>query len=201
MSPGGSALSSPDPQGVAPPGSAHTPLQAVRAAADDLTAALEIAATLAPDETERLHALIEPLLTHLDRREITRLLLGRAAGKADEAELGAFADALVERQLALHGRALRDLQGFELRLLAVPSGAGAAGARHAVVPVAVRARGLPEITLRVHLLRTEDRWRIYDVSLFGMGLIGLQRPVFTALAAEHGVDGLTKLLRGVSTRH
>jgi hypothetical protein len=34
------------------------------------------------------------------------------------------------------------------------------------------------------------------VSLFGIGLIGLQRPAFTALAAEHGVDGLAALIRG-----
>lgn len=176
--------------------SVNHPRRAVRQAADELALVIDAASKLPADQSERLLALIEPLLAHLDRTEITRLLLGRPGAGAGAAERADFADALFEQQLALHARALPGLQGFELRLLANPSGSEPTDQGRAVVPVAVSARGLPETTLDLHLVRTEDRWRLYDVSLFGVGLIGLQRPVFTALAAEHGVDGLAALIRG-----
>jgi phospholipid transport system substrate-binding protein len=74
--------------------------------------------------------------------------------------------------------------------------AGGDGAERAVVPVLVSARGWPALRIDLHLRHSAAGWRLYDASLDGVGLIGLLRPGFAALARGQGVEGIIAALGG-----
>jgi phospholipid transport system substrate-binding protein len=169
---------------------AQTPAEAVAAAAVTFESAIAAARMAAEPDPAALRQALKPLLEHLDLQRATRLLLGRHWHTARESERRAVQDALVKFLLIRHAPALRDLQDWQLTLLPGRPPTGDL----ARVPVAVGARGLPEVRIDLHLSRRDGRWRLYDATLSGIGLIGLQRPVFTALAAEHGLDGLIAAL-------
>jgi phospholipid transport system substrate-binding protein len=143
-------------------------------------------------EPAALHRAVVPLLDHLDVPRITALLLGRHWRTAGATERVVVQNALVGHLIARHAPSLRRLHHWQLRLLAAPP--APAGAGTARVPVAIGARGLPEMRVDLHLSRRDGRWLIYDASLSGIGLIGTLRPALTMLAAERGLGGLIAAL-------
>jgi ABC-type transporter MlaC component len=169
------------------------PLAAAERAAADVARAVTAAGDAA--DPAALRAVIEPLLRHLDLPYITSLLLGRRWGSADPGQRLVLQGALVDYLIARHAPALQDLRGWRLRALPDQVRLLPGPYPRARVPVLVAADGLPALRMELHLRRRDGVWRLYDASLFGVGLIGLKRPVLDRLAGGHGLDALVALLR------
>jgi phospholipid transport system substrate-binding protein len=191
------------PRNEAPPGAGSPAITtapvagaeaAVEQAGRDLAGAVAAARALPEPDAAELLRIAAPLATHLDLPEISRRLLGGHWHAATVGQRAALQQALARHLVSRHGVRLRALDDWQLRPLAGRVRAGADGAERAVVPVLVSARGWPALRLHLHLRHSTAGWRLFDASLDGVGLIGLQRPAFAALAAGRGVDSLIAAL-------
>lgn len=171
------------------------PLAAVHRAVSALADAVTAARAVDAADTAGLARIAAPLLAHVDVPYVTRLLLGQHWQRASTAQRAALQAALIGHLVARHGPRLRQLTDLRVSPLAGQVRLVEGDTPRARVPVLVSGGTLPETRVDLHLLRRDGRWRLYDASLHGIGLVGLQRPVFTALAARHGLDGLPALLR------
>lgn len=182
-------------QPATPEASPEKPLAAVRGAAAALADTIDAARAVDDGEPTGLRQIVAPILAHLDLPGITALLLGRHWQRAGAAERAVLQAALTDHLVARHGPRLRLLRDLRVSPLAEQVRLIAGDTPRARVPVLISTSTLPETRIDLHLVRRDGRWRLYDASLHGIGLVGLQRPVFTALAARHGLDGLPALLR------
>ncbi|MGD9299267.1 MAG: ABC transporter substrate-binding protein [Thiohalocapsa sp.] len=170
------------------------PVAAVEQAAAELARAVAAAGTLAEPTPATLRSIAEPLLDHLDVPHIAALLLGRHWRDAD-ARRPELRRALEDYFVLRYAPSLRDLSGWRLQTLPDDTRLSPGELPRARVPVLIGTDGLPALRVELHLRRPDGVWRLYDASIFGVGLIGLQRPAFDQLAAGRRLDALLALLR------
>jgi ABC-type transporter MlaC component len=182
-------------QPATPEARPEQPLAAVQGAAAALADGIDAARAADDGDPAGLRQIVAPLLAHLDIPRITALLFGRHWHRAGAAERAVLQAALTDHLVTRHGPRLRLLRDLRVSPLADQVRLIAGDTPRARVPVVISTGTLPETRIDLHLVRREGRWRLYDASLHGIGLVGLKRPVFTALATRHGLDGLPALLR------
>jgi ABC-type transporter MlaC component len=145
------------------------PSAAVLAAAESLTTAVSLARSIKADDEDRLRAATEPLLAHLDLPNIARLLLGRHWTTAGSAQRERQQRALVDYFRTEYSASLGRMPDWRLDVSPAPRPGTASG--YAQVPAVIRLPGRPGIPVQLHLRCRDGAWRLYNASLFGVGVV------------------------------
>lgn len=145
-------------------------------------------------DTRKTIALVEQkVLPHFDFGRMTALAMGanwrRATPEQQKLLVEQFRTLLV-RTYSTALTAYRD-QVIEFRPLRAQP-----GDTEVTVRSEVRQSGTQPVTIDYSMAKSNDAWKVYDVSVGGVSLVTTYRETFAAEVRNAGVDGLIKSLAG-----
>jgi phospholipid transport system substrate-binding protein len=169
--------------GTTPPARAESALQQLRTGVDRVFDALADPALdgKGDERREMVHRLNEDLF---DWAEMSQRLLGPAWGERTETERARFA-ALLAHIVDAHVLALAPAGVDRIVWRDETVGNGRATIRTTVVPK--RGQGLP---VDYHMVLRDSRWRVYDVVMDGVSLLGNYRAQFRQIIKTSSYEAL-----------
>lgn len=129
-----------------------------------------------------------------DRDYSARLVLGRHARGADDAEVKQFADALADSLMARYGASLISFdQGLKVKIVDESSMRGGA-----IVKVSSEFERSNGDTVPVDYLmhKAGGQWKVFDVIVEGVSFVGTFRKQFDAPLGRKGIAAVAADLRG-----
>jgi phospholipid transport system substrate-binding protein len=168
------------------------PEELVRTIIDDVMAAYKADKQLAAGDRESAVKLAEQkIMPHIDFEEATRLAAARAWSQASAEQRRKLVAEFRSMLVRTYSSAISMYTGEEAKFL--PSrnkaGAGEATVRYQFV----RAGGRP-MQVAYEMRKTQEGWKIYDISVEGMSLVLAYRSEFDSIVKQDGIDGLIRRL-------
>lgn len=180
---------------LALPGLAQTeqgPTAVIESAVDELSAALEGRKPELAENEEELYELIDGiLLPRFDRRYAAQLVLGRYWRTASKEQQDRFIEAFY---YALMERYADGVLEFDQERIKVLPFRGDAEERRTTVRTEVRLDDGTEVPVNYGLVRREDGWKVYDVTVEGISYIRNFRTELNAEIASKGLDAVIRRL-------
>jgi len=132
----------------------------------------------------------------VDFRKTTRLAAGRHWREASASQRDSLVEAFKGTLVRTYGGALADVD--KISGLEILPFRGDANASDVVVRSLFLQRNGPSVSVDYRLGKSEDGWKIYDVSVEGIWLIQNYRNQFSQQIGQNGIDGLIAALNGQS---
>jgi len=128
-----------------------------------------------------------------DRTYSARMVLGRHARGADEADIALFADALIDGLLQRYGSALLDFNTrLEVRITSETALPRNVGVR---VSSQLLRRGGEPIALDYLLRRSDGQWKVFDVMIEGISMVQTFRQQFDGELQRKSIREVAEELR------
>lgn len=141
---------------------------------------------------ERVFDAVQKLvLPHFDFELMSRFVLARNWQQATPEQQQRFTEEFRQLLVRTYGTALAEYSGQEVRF--PPMNADLERGR-ATVPTEIVQPDGPAIPLSYSLYRTDDEWKVFDVSVDGVSLVQNYRSTFATEVQRNGIDGLIKRL-------
>jgi phospholipid transport system substrate-binding protein len=177
---------------VAPFGQGLAPDVLVQTVTSEVIGIIKQDKEIQAGDTRKTIALVEQkVLPHFDFTRMTALAMGanwrRATPEQQKLLVEQFRTLLV-RTYSTALTAYRD-QTIEFRPLRAQP-----GDTEVTVRSEVRQSGTQPVTIDYSMARTNDAWKVYDVTVGGVSLVTTYRETFAAEVRNAGVDGLIKSL-------
>ncbi|WP_405233512.1 MlaC/ttg2D family ABC transporter substrate-binding protein [Lentisalinibacter salinarum] len=171
---------------------AEGPTAVIETAVDELSEALEGRKLELSENRQELYEVIDGiLLPRFDRRYASQLVLGRywrtASEEQQERFIRAFYQALVERY------ADGVLEFDEERIEVLPF-RGDPEERRTTVRTEVKLDDGTEVPVNYGLVKREDGWKVYDVTVEGISYVRNFRTELNAEIASKGLEGVIQRL-------
>jgi phospholipid transport system substrate-binding protein len=165
------------------------PDQIARNATDKIVALLKANKAEYNRDHKKLYAMVdEQVLTHFDFRAMSRTVLGRHWRAASEDQRARFIAEFRDLLVRTYATALlkyNDEEIFYLPFRASPDD------RTATVRSEVRRKdGGPPITIQYSFYRTDNLWKVYDVTIEGASLVSTYQTTYAARVQKEGLDAL-----------
>ncbi len=174
-----------------------TPEQLVQKVTAEVLGAIKSDKDLAAgDRQKALKLAEEKVLPHIDFEEATRLAVGRAWREAKPEQRKQLVDEFRRMLVRTYSNAIEGYQGQTMKVL--PS-RGKQDPEDATVRAQfIRAGGKP-LPIEFQTRKTEQGWKIYDITVEGVSLVLTYRSEFDAVVKQQGLDGLVKRLAEKNT--
>lgn len=169
---------------------AEDPTAVIRTAVDELSQALEGRTLELSENRQELYEVIDGILMpRFDRRYAAQLVLGRYWRTASEAQQERFIRAFYQALLERYADGV--LEFDEERIEVLPF-RGDADERRTTVRTEVKLDDGTEVPVNYGLVRRDDGWKVYDVTVEGISYV---RNFRTELNAEIASKGLEAVIR------
>jgi len=173
------------------------PEELVRKVTQDVLDAIKSDKELAAgDKRKALKLAEEKVLPHIDFDEATRLAVGRAWAQAMPEQREKLVEEFRRMLVRTYSNAISAYQGQTMKVLPVRMKPG--DTEVAVHNRYIRAGGTP-LPVDYQMHRTEQGWKIYDITVEGVSLVLTYRSEFDAIVKQQGIDGLIKRLEEKNT--
>lgn len=164
----------------------------VKNTANEVMETLKSDQELANGNTNKLGKIVEEkIATKFDFERMSRLVLGARWKEASKEQQDRFIAEFRSLLIRTYSSALakyRD-QTIEYKpLRADPN------AKDVTVMTKIIQPGGPAIALDYSLVKSDDSWKVYDVSIDGLSLVSTYRGQFAEAIKQSGIDGLTQRL-------
>ena len=138
---------------------------------------------------KKLYAMVdEHVLPHFDFRAMSRTVLGRHWRTASEDQRARFIAEFRELLVRTYATALLKYNDEEIVYLPFRS---SPDDRTATVRSEVRRKdGAPPIAMQYSFYRTDNVWKVYDVTIEGASLVSTYQTTFAARVQKEGLDAL-----------
>jgi phospholipid transport system substrate-binding protein len=165
------------------------PDQIARNATDKIVALLKANKAEYNRDHKKLYAMVdEQVLTHFDFRAMSRTVLGRHWRAASEDQRARFIAEFRELLVRTYATALLKYNDEEIVYLPFRS---SPDDRTATVRSEVRRKdGAPPIAIQYSFYRTDNVWKVYDVTIEGASLVSTYQTTFAARVQKEGLDAL-----------
>jgi len=169
------------------------PEELVRKMTADVLDSVKADKQLQAGDRKKALALAEKMiLPHVDFREATQLAVGKAWYSATPAQQAQIVEEFRAMLVRIYSNAIDVYRGQTMRVLPVRMPAGA-------TDVTVRnqylSEGRPPVPVEYAMKKTEQGWKIYDITVEGVSLVLTYRSEFENITRSSGVDGLIKRLQ------
>lgn len=169
------------------------PDELVRRITADVLDAIKADKDLQAGDRKKALALAEQkILPHVDFREATQLAVGKAWSGATPAEREQLVAEFRAMLVRVYSNAIDRYRGQTMQVLPVRVPAEA-------TEVTVRNRylrpGAPPVPVEYALRKTNEGWKVYDVSVEGVSLVLTYRAEFENIFRQAGIEGLIRRLR------
>jgi outer membrane lipid asymmetry maintenance protein MlaD len=174
---------------VAAGGSEAAPDQIARNATDKIVSLLKANKAEYSRDHKKLYAMVdEQVLTHFDFRAMSRTVLGRHWRAASEEQRARFITEFRELLVRTYATALLKYNDEEIVYLPFRANPDD---RTAMVRSEVRRKdGGPPIAIQYGFYRTDNVWKVYDVTIEGASLVSTYQTTYAARVQKEGLDAL-----------
>lgn len=153
---------------------------------------------LLKDNPRYILTLVDEILTpHVDMRHAARQALGRHWRTASEAQRRRFTDefrTLLVRFYALSLAEYLNLNELPADVIRFRSGPPAVDPRHTLVRTWVQPAQGRGVAVNYALHRVDSAWKVFDVNVDGISIVGAYRSVFQSELRNGDLDGLIATL-------
>jgi phospholipid transport system substrate-binding protein len=169
-----------------------------RQTSDEIIALLRANRAVYEKDRNKLYALVhERIVPHFDFRAISKLVLGRYWREASKEQRQRFADEFRDLLVRTYATALLKFTDEEIIFFPFK---GDITDRLAVVKSEVRrSGGAPKVPINYSLLKKDNTWKIYDVTIEGVSLITNYRSAYSEKIKKEGLDALIASLAASGT--
>lgn len=160
----------------------------VKQTADEVIAIIKQDKDIQAGDLRKITALAESkILPHFDFERISRLVLGRYWSSASKQQQVKFMDEFRTMLIRTYASALTKLrdQTIEYRPLHIQL-----GDTEVTVRTQVLQAGAPPLPIDYRLIRKENGWKIYDITIEGVSLVTNYRSQFATEVRQSGLDSL-----------
>ena len=168
------------------------PDELVKAVTDDVLAAVRSDKQLAAGDKEKALKLAEEkVLPHIDFAEAARLAVGRAWAQASKEQQERIVAEFRRMLVRTYTNAISRYEGQTMKVLP---------ARYKPQDTDVTVRnqyirpGQTPLEVDYAMRKTDEGWKIYDISVEGVSLVITYRSEFDAVVKQGGIDALIKRL-------
>ena len=173
------------------------PEELVRKVTQDVLDAIKSDKELAAgDKRKALKLAEEKVLPHIDFEEATRLAVGRAWAQATPEQRKKLVEEFRRMLVRTYSNAISAYQGQTMKVLPVRMKPG--DTEVAVHNRYIRAGGTP-LPVDYQMHKTDQGWKIYDITVEGVSLVLTYRSEFDAIVKQQGIDGLIQRLEEKNT--
>jgi len=173
------------------------PEELVRKVTQDVLDAIRSDQQLAAgDKRKALKLAEEKVLPHIDFEEATRLAVGRAWAQATPEQRKKLVEEFRRMLVRTYSNAISAYEGQTMKVLPVRMKPGDTEAT--VHNQYIRAGGTP-LPVDYQMHKTDQGWKIYDITVEGVSLVLTYRSEFDAVVKQSGIDGLIKRLEEKNT--
>ncbi len=168
------------------------PDELVRRMTDDVLKTVQSDKDIQAGDRQKVLALAEQkVLPLVDFAEATRLATGRAWNTATPAQREALIVNFRSMLVRIYSNAIGTYRGQTLRVLPLRLDPGA-------TDITVRNQylraGRPAVEIDYAMRKTDNSWKIYDITVEGVSLVLTYRSEFATVVRDSGIDGLVKRL-------
>ncbi len=137
-------------------------------------------------------ALVRKLVTpHVDLERTSRWVLGKYWRKASATQREAFTQQFRTLLVRTYATAVTDYADLEMTYLPLK---GDVAKDDVTIKTQLPQKGGQPIDIYYRMHRTDDTWKVYDVTIAGVSLVTTYRSSFAAEVRKGGIDGLIKRL-------
>ena len=173
------------------------PEELVRKVTQDVLDAIRSDRQLAAgDRQKALKLAEEKVLPLIDFEEATRLAVGRAWAQAAPEQRNRLVEEFRRMLVRTYSNAISAYEGQTMKVLPVRMKPGDTEAT--VHNQYIRAGGTP-LPVDYQMHKTDQGWKIYDITVEGVSLVLTYRSEFDAVVKQSGIDGLIKRLEEKNT--
>jgi phospholipid transport system substrate-binding protein len=165
------------------------PDQIARNATDKIVALLKANKAEYNRDHQKLYAMVdEHVLPHFDFRAMSRTVLGRHWRAASEDQRARFIAEFRDLLVRTYATALLKYNDEEIVYLPFRLNPDD---RTAIVRSEVRRKdGAPPIAMQYSFYRTDNVWKVYDVTIEGASLVSTYQTTYAARVQKEGLDAL-----------
>jgi phospholipid transport system substrate-binding protein len=173
------------------------PEELVRKVTQDVLDAIRSDKQLAAgDKQKALKLAEEKVLPLIDFEEATRLAVGRAWAQATPEQRKKLVEEFRRMLVRTYSNAISAYEGQTMQVLPVRMKPG--DTEVTVHNRYIRAGGKP-LPVDYQMHKTDQGWKIYDITVEGVSLVLTYRSEFDAIVKQEGIDGLIKRLEEKNT--
>ena len=173
------------------------PEELVRKVTQDVLDAIRSDKQLAAgDKQKALKLAEEKVLPLIDFEEATRLAVGRAWAQATPEQRKKLVEEFRRMLVRTYSNAISAYEGQTMQVLPVRMKPG--DTEVTVHNRYIRAGGTP-LPVDYQMHKTDQGWKIYDITVEGVSLVLTYRSEFDAVVKQQGIDGLIKRLEEKNT--
>jgi len=173
------------------------PEELVRKVTQDVLDAIRSDRQLAAgDRQKALKLAEEKVLPLIDFEEATRLAVGRAWAQAAPEQRNRLVEEFRRMLVRTYSNAISAYEGQTMKVLPVRMKPG--DTEVTVHNQYIRAGGTP-LPVDYQMHKTDQGWKIYDITVEGVSLVLTYRSEFDAVVKQSGIDGLIKRLEEKNT--
>jgi len=173
------------------------PEELVRKVTQDVLDAIRSDKQLAAgDKQKALKLAEEKVLPLIDFEEATRLAVGRAWAQATPEQRKKLVEEFRRMLVRTYSNAISAYEGQTMKVLPVRMKPG--DTEVTVHNQYIRAGGTP-LPVDYQMHKTDQGWKIYDITVEGVSLVLTYRSEFDAVVKQQGIDGLIKRLEEKNT--
>jgi len=173
------------------------PEELVRKVTQDVLDAIRSDKQLAAgDKQKALKLAEEKVLPLIDFEEAARLAVGRAWAQATPEQRKKLVEEFRKMLVRTYSNAISAYEGQTMKVLPVRMKPG--DTEVTVHNQYIRAGGTP-LPVDYQMHKTDQGWKIYDITVEGVSLVLTYRSEFDAIVKQEGIDGLIKRLEEKNT--
>lgn len=169
------------------------PQELVARTSDYLLTVLLDKRDLFEQDPQQLFALVdEILLPHFDFEGMSRWVLGKYWRQASDSQQQVFTQQFRELLVRTYGTALLEYTNQSIKYMPLKM---EPNDDRVTVRTQILQSGGPAITIDYRLHKTSEVWKVYDVMIDGISLVGNYRSSFASNVRAAGIDGLIAKLK------
>ncbi len=178
--------------------SVEDPLKFVKSTADQVLVEVSSRKDELSADPGKIYELVDQvILPRFDFVRMSQLVLGKYWRRATPEQKQAFVREFRELLIRTYATALLNYSGQDIVYLPVRAGKDV---RKVTVNTQVREVGAPAIPVDYRLWRSDDGWKVYDVSIDNISLVSNYRSSFASQIRRYKLDGLIAKLQKLNQR-
>lgn len=170
------------------------PVSVIKNTSDQLFKTLKEQKTVLKKDPNKVYGIVENILVpRFDFGTISQWVMGRSWRTATPAQRDEFTGEFKRLLINTYAGVLLDYSDEKLNVLPLPP--NAAKGDEVTVRSEIISKDRPPIAINYSMIKANNRWMVYDVSVEGVSIVANYRSEIRELVSRNGIDGMIKVLK------
>ncbi len=170
------------------------PVSVIKNTSDQLFATLKKEKAVLKKDPNKVYGIVEKILVpRFDFGTISQWVMGRSWRNATPAQREQFTTEFKKLLINTYAGVLLDYSDEVLNVLPLPP--NAAKGDEVTVRSEIISKDRPPIAINYSMIKSGNRWMVYDVSVEGVSIVANYRSEIRELVSRNGIDGMINTLK------